>query len=39
MMYLVQDLQRQGFEVWRYKIENTLLDVRLPRDKATRETT
>ncbi len=39
MVYLVQSIQKAGFEVWRYKIENTLLDVRLPHDKATRETT
>lgn len=39
MISLVNTLEKCGFEVWRFKIENTLLDVRLPHDRATRETT
>lgn len=39
MDHLVIDLHEAGFEVWRYKIENTLLDERMPHDKATRATT
>lgn len=39
MYLLVDDLVERGYAVWRYKIEDTVLDVRLPHDKATRETT
>lgn len=31
MIELVKVCEEQGFKVWRYKIENTLLDVRLPK--------
>src|SRR5690349_10698437 len=28
MRMLVQDLRREGFQVWRYKIEDTIIDSR-----------
>lgn len=31
MRNLVEALIEEGFEVWRYKIENTLLDVRIKK--------
>ena len=30
-LQLVEDLKSRGFKVWRYKIEHTLLDVRMQR--------
>ena|ERR1700742_453338 len=32
----INDVELEGYKVWRYKIENTLLDVRLPRETTTR---
>jgi hypothetical protein len=31
MHHLLARLKSEGFQVWRFKIENTLLDVRMPR--------
>jgi hypothetical protein len=37
MTELMTDLSAKGFEIWRYKIENTLLDVQLEHVKLVKK--